>query len=255
MKCTCRNTTHIPSFLEGWTFRHLLTKPLSDSVPYLFVPDKTPGEQPEHGQTTVVYHHLSHSWLEFTTLHFLKVENNNNENNHNGSHHFTLGSSQIRNNGRKNLTKIRKFFVGRQLLQLTTDDRIWQKSTNYGPTTFYPIWSAPQPGFCKCNTKQCYSCSKATGTSFLRSAWYDTVWHNKQQLTCRTSNVIYILKCCIHLNTRYVGSTKNLKTLCKSHIKCEISNIPTLYSVPSPQHFTTSDWFEDLWYFLSRSVL
>jgi len=73
-----------------------------------------------------------------------------------------------------------------------------------------------QPGFYRCKNK-CDTCAHAEDITFFVSPWDGRTWHIRQHITCTTENVIYVLKCKLHPQELYIGSTKNLKRRWANH--------------------------------------
>lgn len=72
------------------------------------------------------------------------------------------------------------------------------------------------PGFFKCSRK-CDACKHAQNTNELVSPWDGRRWKIYGHLTCTTPNVIYVIKCSLHPDQWYVGSTVNLKARWANH--------------------------------------
>ena len=72
------------------------------------------------------------------------------------------------------------------------------------------------PGFFKCSRK-CDTCRHAEETHELVSPWDGRRWKIRQHLTCTTANVIYVIRCKLHPQQWYVGSTTNLKLRWANH--------------------------------------
>ena len=109
---------------------------------------------------------------------------------------FPNGSIISSNRRRKNLRDIYKPTVPR-----------YGFTTNTTPT---------DPGFFVCN-KKCDTCAHSRDTKFIQSPWDGRKWYIRQNLTCTTKNVIYVLCCKEHPKAMYVGSTKNLKSRWAGH--------------------------------------
>eukprot|EP00745_Piridium_sociabile_P026140 TRINITY_DN41575_c0_g2_i2.p1 TRINITY_DN41575_c0_g2~~TRINITY_DN41575_c0_g2_i2.p1 ORF type:complete len:978 (-),score=173.11 TRINITY_DN41575_c0_g2_i2:3-2936(-) len=73
-----------------------------------------------------------------------------------------------------------------------------------------------EPGFFTC-TRKCDTCRHSQTTKTFKSPWDSRTWHIKSHLTCTTPNTVYVIKCNIHPNMWYVGSTTNLKARWAGH--------------------------------------
>ena len=72
------------------------------------------------------------------------------------------------------------------------------------------------PGFFTCK-RRCDTCAHSSDTKFIQSPWDGRKWYIRQNLTCTTKNVIYIVYCKEHPRGMYVGSTTNLKLRWAGH--------------------------------------
>ena len=126
---------------------------------------------------------------------------------------------------RKNLGEIYKPTIPRRFVQ-------------HGPKT--------QSGFQKCTAKRCDTCAHAINIDRFTSPWDNRHWQIRKTLHCTTPNVIYIIRCKIHPQAWYIGSTRNLKyrwaghksdiKLAKNH-KCQVANhINTIDHPSKNQH-------------------
>lgn len=71
-------------------------------------------------------------------------------------------------------------------------------------------------GFFPCN-KKCDTCKHSEQVTEFRCPWDGRCWQVRDHITCDTKNVIYVLKCCVHPDVWYVGSTTNLKRRWGNH--------------------------------------
>ena len=108
---------------------------------------------------------------------------------------FPKGSIISSNRRRKNLRDIYKPTVPRS-----------RPATNV-PTV---------PGFFTCNSR-CDTCFHSRDTTFIQSPWDGKKWYIRQNITCTTKNVIYVLCCKIHPKAMYIGSSINLKKRWAGH--------------------------------------
>ena len=72
-------------------------------------------------------------------------------------------------------------------------------------------------GFFTCSAKKCDTCAHSSTLTSFRSPWDNRLWKIKENLTCHTPNVVYVLQCQMHPEKWYVGSTKNLKLRWANH--------------------------------------
>ena len=72
------------------------------------------------------------------------------------------------------------------------------------------------PGFYTCN-KRCDTCAHSRDTKFIQSPWDGRKWYIKQNLTCTSKNVVYVVCCKEHPKAMYVGSSTNLKLRWAGH--------------------------------------
>lgn len=71
-------------------------------------------------------------------------------------------------------------------------------------------------GFKKCNSR-CDFCNHSENSKYIVSCYNKKKWYINCSLTCTTPNTIYIVKCKIHVEFLYVGSTTNLKKRWANH--------------------------------------
>ena len=74
-----------------------------------------------------------------------------------------------------------------------------------------------EAGYFTCSAKRFDTCRHGENTKMFSSPWDNRKWHIRKHLTCTTKNVIYILKCKLHPDQLYIGSTKNLKLRWANH--------------------------------------
>ena len=100
------------------------------------------------------------------------------------------------------------------------------------PNTQIPSSHDLEPGYFTCDAKRCDTCSHGENIKEFRSPWDGRKWRIRKHLNCTTKNVIYLVRCKIHPDQLYVGSTKNLKfrwanhksdTKLKKTTKCNVS--------------------------------
>lgn len=84
------------------------------------------------------------------------------------------------------------------------------------PKRFIQHGPKEAPGFFKC-VKKCDTCNHATNTTMLTSPWDNRTWRIREHLTCTTPNVVYVLRCSLHPDEWYVGSTVDLKRRWANH--------------------------------------
>ena len=72
------------------------------------------------------------------------------------------------------------------------------------------------PGFFKCKGK-CDTCRHSEDTEGFVSPWDGRKWKIRQHITCRTKGVIYLLRCRVHPDLWYVGSTTDLRKRWAGH--------------------------------------
>jgi hypothetical protein len=70
-------------------------------------------------------------------------------------------------------------------------------------------------GFYPCN--KCDTCAHAVPTTSFVSPWDGRRWNIRQHLTCTSKNVVYVLKCTVHPDEWYIGSTMDLKKRWANH--------------------------------------
>ena len=73
-----------------------------------------------------------------------------------------------------------------------------------------------QPGFFPCG-RRCDTCRHSVLSVSVTSLWDGRVWRIRQHLTCTTPNVVYVIRCLIHDDELYVGSTVDLKARWRNH--------------------------------------
>ena len=83
------------------------------------------------------------------------------------------------------------------------------------PKRTKPIIPDEPPGFFPCF--KCDTCRHSEKTKGFRSPWDGRRWQIRQHITCRTKAVIYLLRCRIHPDLWYVGSTKDLRRRWAGH--------------------------------------
>ena len=76
--------------------------------------------------------------------------------------------------------------------------------------------SNKEPGFYTCS-KICDTCKHSEKRNAIKSKWDSRVWKIRDNITCTTKNVIYIMECNVHDNFMYVGSTVDLKKRWANH--------------------------------------
>eukprot|EP00745_Piridium_sociabile_P028914 TRINITY_DN46767_c1_g1_i5.p1 TRINITY_DN46767_c1_g1~~TRINITY_DN46767_c1_g1_i5.p1 ORF type:complete len:381 (-),score=50.73 TRINITY_DN46767_c1_g1_i5:160-1302(-) len=84
-----------------------------------------------------------------------------------------------------------------------------KRLVEYGPNK--------KQGFFPCSSKRCDTCSHSTEINEFTSAWDQRKWKIRGHLSCSTPNVVYVIRCKIHNDAYYVGSTKNLKLRWANH--------------------------------------
>ena len=76
--------------------------------------------------------------------------------------------------------------------------------------------SSTDKGFFTCN-KKCDSCRHSQSRKTFTSRFDNKTWSIRDNLSCSTSNVIYIVECKTHADFLYVGSTTNFKKRWANH--------------------------------------
>ena len=71
-------------------------------------------------------------------------------------------------------------------------------------------------GFTKCKNK-CDVCAHSCDIRLFKSVWDQRRWQIRKTLTCKTKNVVYMIRCKIHSDACYIGSTTNLKLRWANH--------------------------------------
>ena len=72
------------------------------------------------------------------------------------------------------------------------------------------------PGFFPCNGR-CDTCRHSEKTEEIVSPWDGRKWRIRQHITCRTKGVVYLLRCRLHRDLWYVGSTTDLRKRWAGH--------------------------------------
>lgn len=72
-------------------------------------------------------------------------------------------------------------------------------------------------GFFKCTKTRCDTCNHSREMSNFSSPWDGRKWTIRQNITCTTPNVIYIVTCDHHKEFLYCGSTTNVKLRWANH--------------------------------------
>ena len=87
------------------------------------------------------------------------------------------------------------------------------------PKRFMESGPQEENGYFKCD--KCDLCKHAPeNTKNFKSPWDGRKWKIRKHITCRTTNVIYLVICKLHENCWYIGSTDNLRTRWSKH-KCD----------------------------------
>jgi hypothetical protein len=139
---------------------------------------------------------------------------------------------------------------------IAADRRRKNLAEHYKPTVprrFVQHGPKQDPGFHPCSAKRCDTCAHSLKINECVSPWDGRRWQIRKNLTCTSLNVIYIIRCKIHHEAVYVGSTKNLKlrwanhksdVLLKKTQKCAVSqhmnarthDLPLRQGEPLPSH-------------------
>ena len=73
-----------------------------------------------------------------------------------------------------------------------------------------------KPGFTTCRGV-CDTCKHSKDTTFVKSSWDQRKWYIRDQITCTTKNVIYLIRCKLHPEEVYIGSAIDLKDRWRCH--------------------------------------
>jgi hypothetical protein len=74
-----------------------------------------------------------------------------------------------------------------------------------------------KPGFFVCKAKRCDVCSHSSDVTGFKSPWDKRYWPIRQHLTCTSNCCIYLIRCRLHADLWYVGSTTNYKRRWANH--------------------------------------
>ena len=125
-----------------------------------------------------------------------------------------------------------------------------QRLVEHGPKT--------NPGFWRCTAKRCDTCAHSLDIQQFTSPWDGRTWKIRKTLTCTTKCVIYVIRCTIHRDAWYVGSSTNLKFRWAGHKsdvklgktqKCQVAQ-----HMNSAKHPQTSDLHQFLEVFAVDTV-
>ena len=101
-----------------------------------------------------------------------------------------------------------------------------------------------KPGFYTCN--RCDTCAHSATTTTVQSPWDGRKWKIRDNINCRSTNVIYLLRCKIHKDAVYIGSTNNPRQRWAGHKsdclkkqvrKCTMSRHTTVVPHPDDREF------------------
>jgi len=113
-------------------------------------------------------------------------------------------------------------------LLIAADRRRMNIGAIYKPTVprrFIKHGPYEKPGFWPCS-KKCDTCAHSEEICNFQSKWDGRRWYIRKHLTCSTPNVVYVIKCTLHPDSVYVGSTKNLKTRWANHKSdCKLNKV------------------------------
>ena len=73
------------------------------------------------------------------------------------------------------------------------------------------------PGFYICKASKCDTCLHSSDLFEIKSPWDNRKWVIRKHLNCLSKFVIYLIRCTLHPNLWYVGSTKSLKLRWANH--------------------------------------
>ena len=85
------------------------------------------------------------------------------------------------------------------------------------PARFVHHGLTNKQGYFPCSSKRCDTCDHSVEITDFSSEWDQRKWKVRGHLTCSTPNVVYLIRCKLHKNACYVGSTKNLRLRWANH--------------------------------------
>ena len=133
---------------------------------------------------------------------------------------------------------------------ISADRRRRNSGELYKPTIAAPFahhGPTNKQGYFPCSSKRCDACDHSVEITDFSSEWDQRKWKVRGHLTCSTPNVVYLIRCKLHKNACYVGSTKNFKLRWANHKsdvklkrvnKCSVAH--HVHAMDHPNDFTFS---------------